>query len=120
MKSFFMGQVEVVASEYVREGEYIFISNNKGKNKMSFIKRKEEIEKKIEDLIESYRQELAKIDDKLDFFTEDEKEIKARLYKSVSGLALQIRGSIVLYGEDLLKFIEYMDHVKAEYMDYNK
>lgn len=82
---------------------------------MSFIALKVELEKTIQTMLDSYKERLARLDETLDFKLESEDEKMARLYMSVNGLALHLRPiSASLQGDDLDRFINYMDLVRIE------
>jgi hypothetical protein len=82
---------------------------------MSFLALKVELENTIQAMLDSYKERMAKLDETLDFKLESEDETMARLYMSVNGPTLHLRPvSAALQGDDLNRFISYMELVKTE------
>ena len=109
---------------------------------MSSLKRKNEIDRIIEDFIASFRAELQQIDEDFIFRCENDDEIHSRLYclrhtvpvvlpkeegfslgditealPNANEYKLRFFGDFCLEGEELDKFFDYMDRVKKEVAD---
>jgi len=86
---------------------------------MSKLKRKHELENKIEEYITNINKEISDLESEFTFISEEDGEIKSRVHYTngcATGERVSIRfyDSFLLEGEELKRFFAYIDNIKKE------
>jgi len=86
---------------------------------MSKLKRKHELENKIEEYITNINKEISDLESEFTFISEEDGEIKSRvLYTEIKPgeliTRLRFYDSFSLEGEELKRFFAYIDNIKKE------
>jgi len=97
---------------------------------MSKLKRKHELENKIEEYITNINKEISDLESEFTFISEEDGEIKSRVhyteikpgavlngnlyFKTAPQISLRFYDSFLLEGEELTRFFAYIDNIKKE------
>lgn len=87
---------------------------------MSKLKRKHELENKIEEYITNINKEISDLESEFTFISEEDGEIKSRVQyyrNSCTGndmVIMKFYDSFTLEGEELKRFFAYIDNIKKE------
>lgn len=84
---------------------------------MSKLRRKYELENRIEQYITDINKEISTLESEFTFISEEDGEIKSRVFydpSMFSGVELKFYDSFLLDGEELDRFFAYIDNIRNE------